>query len=976
MRAPAGVKRLRSAAALIALLCTCHGVRIAAAQRGTVLVTGIVTTKTGTPVQAATVALESPGVRLERSTRANGRFEIPNVVPGEYTFSITREGFAPLHETRKIPPRAGLRFILTPAAAHPASAAAPTGEVAFIVTVLDEDQRPVADVSVELKPTVDRTAIPRSNHTDAAGTAVISVPRDWNPIDARLTKDGKTVVAERNKRDNQLVVVFAVAAQPPEGRQQIPTQRKSSWDDLMTVPGVTMTGVMGQKNRWNLFYTDGAEIAPAFSIGITTKTPVAPITTFFGRAIPIDSGDSRALEPLGMMSVTGSNRWRVEGAYRNINDLLTSAPVRLDCKCVEGNTGFHRSQLHDVETDVGGPIVRNHLGALGGVQYRRNDVSQPGTSSSQPATSERVLLFERVSWDISSGIRISHSVSDVRWKQSDVPTVANPFSTLSTYEGHRPSIVYGEVSHVATPSTYWQASAKGASALQNRAKANDGSMPWRHDITTGVSAGGSYQVGAFSAAQTSVNGSLTHFEPALFGANHQFKLNGQFQRSSEQARWGYPGGAHLYDDLGTRSFAYTRTTALIGSDVSLAGASIDDEIKIGDQVTVHGGGLFNHVTVGSNDLEDVDIDGNETGAVVKGRGDLARWNLFGAVGELKIAFNGAREVIGIVVRHDHPAVDLHPFAAFHPGNSALTLAAFDHAAGQYSRVIATIDPARNFIIDPEIEVPSVNTIETNASWKMFSVDVSVTYSRRTSEQLIGWRDIGGAYGASTLTLTNGRDVTIHPLLTSPSARMFQLSNPSGWGITSQAMNLTVTKRWSSNAVRTSYTLSRARGLSAATEFKTGLEPVDDLVTRFGQDPNDLTNADGLSPDDLTHVASAVGSYTVPSVLVRITASLQYATGRPFTEFVTVPLPQGTQAVLVSPLGQHRFSSQTMLDLQFSRSFRPAGNGRFELFASVLNALNSTAETDAFTGNVRAAQFGQPSRFVEPRQAMLGIKIVR
>jgi hypothetical protein len=947
-----------------------------AAQRGTVLVTGVVTTKTGTPVPAAIIALERPGVRLERRTEPNGRFEIPNVVPGEYTVSISCDGFAPLHEPRKIPPRAGLRFILTPATAPIASAAAPTAEVALTVTVLDEDQRPVANVSVELRPTADRTARPKSDQTDAAGTVVILVPSDWNPIDARLTKNGRTVVAEGNRRESPLVVVFAVAAQPADSLQMIP-MRRSSWDDLMAVAqGVTMTGVMGQQNRWNLFNADSAEISPAFSIGITTKTRVAPITTFFGRVIAIDSGDSRALEPLSVMSTDAINRWQLEGTYRNINDSLTSAPVRLDCNCVEGNTGFHRSQFHDVETDVGGPVVRSHVVASGGVQYRRIDVSQPGTSSSQPATSERVLLFERVSWNVSPKIRISHSVNDVRWKQSDVPTVADPFDTLSTYEGHRPSIVYGEVNHVATNSTYWQAAVKGALALQNRATPNDGSMPWRHDITTGVSAGGSYQVGASSAAQTSVNGSLSHFESRLFGARHEFKLNGQFQRSSEQARWGYPGGAHLYDDLGTPSFADTRSMALIGGDLNGASVSIDDEIRLGNQVTVHGTGLFNHLTIRSSDLEDIDIDGNKTGAIVKGRGDLARWNLFGAVGELRIAFHDARQVIDIVVRHDHPAVALQPFAAFHPGNSTFTQASFDRATGQYSRVIATIDPARNFTIDPGIEAPYVNTVETNASWRMFSADVSVTYSRRTTARLIGWRDIVGSYGTSNLTLTDGREVSIHPLLTPTSARMFQLSNPQGWGITSHEMSLIVTKRWSSSFVRTSFALSRARGLSAATESKIGLEPVDDLVTRFGQDPNDLTNADGLSPDDRTHLASAVASYTVPRVLVRIAWSMQYATGRPFTEFVTVPLPQGTQAILVSPLGGRRFSSQTTLDLRFSRSFRLADSGRLELFASVLNVLNSTAETGAFTGNVHTAQFGQASRFVEPRQAALGIKIAR
>lgn len=48
--------------------------------------------------------------------------------------------------------------------------------------------------------------------------------------------------------------------------------------------------------------------------------------------------------------------------------------------------------------------------------------------------------------------------------------------------------------------------------------------------------------------------------------------------------------------------------------------------------------------------------------------------------------------------------------------------------------------------------------------------------------------------------------------------------------------------------------------------------------------------------------------------------------------------------------------------------------RIELLVDVLNALDDTAEEGLATDNEFSQNFGQPAAFVDPRRAMLGVRL--
>ena len=68
------------------------------------------------------------------------------------------------------------------------------------------------------------------------------------------------------------------------------------------------------------------------------------------------------------------------------------------------------------------------------------------------------------------------------------------------------------------------------------------------------------------------------------------------------------------------------------------------------------------------------------------------------------------------------------------------------------------------------------------------------------------------------------------------------------------------------------------------------------------------------------------------------------------------------------------SSQTLLDLRVSKTFSLGGSRRIELLVDELNVLNDTAEEGPVSENLFSPNFGVPTIFVDPRRAMVGLRL--
>ena len=95
----------------------------------------------------------------------------------------------------------------------------------------------------------------------------------------------------------------------------------------------------------------------------------------------------------------------------------------------------------------------------------------------------------------------------------------------------------------------------------------------------------------------------------------------------------------------------------------------------------------------------------------------------------------------------------------------------------------------------------------------------------------------------------------------------------------------------------------------------------------------------------------MGSVEVPHTGLVVGANMQHVSGKPWGATTQISLPQGDQ-----------------------RRIALGSSTRLELLFDVLNALNDTAEEALATDNLFSVDFGRPTMFVDPRRAMLALRL--
>jgi hypothetical protein len=415
---------------------------------------------------------------------------------------------------------------------------------------------------------------------------------------------------------------------------------------------------------------------------------------------------------------------------------------------------------------------------------------------------------------------------------------------------------------------------------------------------------------------------------------------------------------------------------------------VSDALTLGDRLTINAGLRFDQSRAISQDLHTVDLDGRETSEVVSGLGTLYTWNVLsprlGATAKLT---SDGRTMLRASYGRFSQGVLTGEIGLFHPGVTPITTMGFDSSSGGYTRLVSVVDNKINLRLDRDTRAPHTDEYSIGVDREVGRrVAVAIAYVRKDGANFIGWTDIGGQYRDATRTVLNDRTVPVFELINNTRDRRFLLTNQDEYELTYNGLVLTVEKR-RSNAWQMfgSYTLSRTSGLqpssgttAAGAQVSTIAPPPVPQGVTFGRDPNDLTNARGRLPGDRPHVFRAMGSVEVPRTGIAIGASVQHFSGKPWAAIALVPLPQTnnqpTQRVQLEPRGARRLSSQTLLDIRLSKAFSFGASQRVELLVDVLNLLNDTAEEGLVTENISSPNFGLPTTFVDPRRAMVGLRV--
>jgi len=913
---------------VLAVACTLQA-RQVGAQSMTGALIGTLTDAQGGVLQGAVVRVSSPaligGSRVV-TTDGRGQLRFPALPPGEYSVVIELNGFKAYHE-QKI--------------------------------------RIAAGATIERSMVLNLENITETVTVDGAGSRL-------------------------EARESGFETRFG-----PEDLQAIPTRRFSMFDFVRAAPGVSATSpgsgstnsisAFGSGTNENTFLIDGTN----FTCPCSGEARSEPGVDFIQEVQVQSAGASAEFgnmqgAVINVVTRQGSNRFLYDTSYYGQTAGLTSHPVQLVYPGpAKAKSGYERVKYHDLTTNLGGPIARDRVWFFTGYQHLRDYDSQPGTDPASPRTYEQDKFFGKVTWRLAPGLQLLQSYHQEFWVNPELPTFVKPYEATQRRHASVPAVTFGHLTHSLSSNTVWDVRVgRFVYTRDDDPSTGDVTIPGHFDSVTGVSSDAPQTFGRLKLIRTTTKGTINHYHPGLLGADHQFRIGGQFENGEHHLSSIIPTGVRYVDKSGQPSEAVSSDPSIAGGESITTSAFVSDAITIGGSLTINAGIRFDHSRAISQDLPVLDTQGHETDDMVQGLGTLYSWSVWSPrLGvTLKLASDGRTILRGSYGRFNQ-GVLTGELAPFHPAATPITRAAYNPATGGYTTIISVVDPNINLQLDPGIRTPHTDEYSIGIDREVGGgVSAAVAYVGKRGSDFIAWTDVGGQYTLETRRVSNGTTVPVFVLANATADRRFLLTNPSGYSLTYNGLVLAVDKRRSRGwQAFGSYTYSRAYGMQVASNGLASDPQVSTIAgspyLTFGQDPNTLTNARGRLPNDRPHMLRVMGSVDVPWIRVTLAGNAQYLSGKPWAASALIsPLPQGDQRVLIEARGSRRLSSQTLVDLRVSKAFSIGAATRVELFGDVLNALNDTAEERLATDNIASTTFGQPTAFVDPRRVMLGVKL--
>ncbi len=780
----------------------------------------------------------------------------------------------------------------------------------------------------------------------------------------------------------------------PEDLKAIPVRRFSMFDFIRAAPGVSPTSpgsmqtnsvsAFGSGTNENVFLIDGTN----FTCPCSGEARSEPGVDFI-QEIQVQSVGASAEfgnmqgAVINVVTRQGSDRFLYDASYYGQTSRLTSQPVRLTYPGPDqSKSGYERVRYRDATTNLGGPVVRDRLWFFAGYQYLRDYDSQPGTDPRFPRTYQQDKIFGKLTWRLAPGWQLVQSFHDEFWLNPELPTGVKPFEATQRRHASVPAMTFGHLTHTLSSNTVWDARV-GRFVFDRKDDPSTGSRttPSRFDRVTGVFSGAPQTFGGLLLIRTTAKGTMDHYRPSLLGADHQLKFGGQVEKGEHQLTTIIPTGVRYVDDSGRPFQTVSSDPSTTGGVFITTAGFASDSITVGNLLTINAGLRFDRSRAISQDLPALDTQGHETTNIVRGLGALYTWNVWSPrLGVTAKLTSDGRTMLRASYGRFNQGVLTGELSPIHPAATSTTTAAFNPATGGYTTTVSVVDPRRNLRLDSGTRTPRTDEYSIGVDREIGrQLSAAVAYVRKDGSNFIGWTDVGGQYRQETRTLPDGRSLPAFVIANSTADRRFLLTNPPGYSLTYNGVVTAVEKRRSHGwQAFGSYTWSRASGLQVSSGATAAGSQVSTIAgtpfLTFGQDPNSLTNARGRLPNDRPHMLRVMGSVDVPRTGFSLAANVQHFSGKPWSATAQIALPQGDQRIQLEPRGTRRLSSQTLVDLRVSRPIAFGGSTRVELLVDVLNALNDTAEEGLATDNLFSPNFGQPTSFIEPRRAMVGVRL--
>jgi outer membrane receptor protein involved in Fe transport len=734
--------------------------------------------------------------------------------------------------------------------------------------------------------------------------------------------------------------------------------------------------ILGSNTNENAYQMDGTDLTSSLT-GAAWPFPNTDIIEeieILDIGAPAEYGNYQGAV-VNVVTKSGGNEFHGDANIFFQSDGLTGENAIID------GIPFHRDQYVDGTFQIGGPIVKDRIWVFGGWQSRREHFSEPGTPPEFPKEQDDDRYFFKVTTDINTKNKLTFSLHNDYYEIPGEISITRPFDTALTETGNNPTpnIMW---SSVLNDATYLEVRYAGFYGHDVGEPQNGQYVSGHYDFYTGYYSQGIPYWYDGDIWKTQVSGKLSYYADDFIKGDHDFRFGVQYTNAGNDYISAYTNGVKYYDYNNAPYAAYFQLPYHYGANVNSIGFFADDTWTVTDNFTINLGLRYDRSTGSIPDFPELNAAGEETGETISGLDDLAEWNVVSPRLGFTYQFptEKATQIRGHYGRY-YQAL-LTPYLHFaSPSRAEIRGFLFNEDTGGYTDLNFVLNPEEQVRIDPDLKDPYTDQFAIGFDREITpTLAFSTSFIYKRSRDFIGNLNTGGVYEEIPfIDPDTGQTITVFNQLNDSSENIFLITNPDFFYENYTGFIITLNKRLTTNwMMNGSITISETEGFHAgsglgpAADQDSSFFPLDNA--RFGQDPNDYINADGLLNGDRTYIIKVQGTYIFPYD-IKLSGNYSWMTGRPYARQITVTdLNQGARIIFAEERdGSRRTSDINLLDIRIEKEFPISGDIRFGVSADIFNLFNSDAFYDVAATLSESPVFGVGSVFVPPRRVMLGAK---
>jgi len=786
---------------------------------------------------------------------------------------------------------------------------------------------------------------------------------------------------------------------PTELLESTPTARFSFFDVAYMTAGVSTArfdnsasraSAFGANVNENQYQLDGADLT-APQTGAAWPWPNTDIiqeVQVIGLGAPAEYGNYQGAV-FNVITKSGSNKFMVNANYYWQPEPLTATNVKLENPDTGEMLGFHRDQYRDFSLQVGGPVMKDKLWYFGGVQYRNDFFSEPGTDPQFPKMEKDWRYFGKATWQVNKSNKIN---AFLEWDGYEIPrtlSVTVPYEAGGAEVGNNP-VPNVSWTSVISDKTVLEVKYSGYYGVDKwRPNSGDFTTPGHYDSATGVYSVNSASWYDGTVWKSQVSGKVSHYIDDAKGS-HDLRAGVQFIQGGSDYKTGFAGGMTFYDYKGQYDELKVQDAYHRDSVMRNLGFFIDDTWSVAKRVSLTLGLRYDHSVGSVPDYPKLDGVGNETGTTITNPGDVVFWNNFTPRVGANFRFDESGKTVGRVhYGRFYGQLQTRIYRDLNRAVAPATLYALDPKTGARLSVISVTDPLIGIPeIQDNLKAPYTDQVSVGLDRELaanFSIGGSFIYKHggdlvgRTRPYAtftpVSWTYLDRNLQPKTVTLqsqnnTDAKGNTVR-VINQP------LFHQEYKGFVIQA-NKRMADKW---MLLSSLTVSKSYGLNAGSGSRDPGSQQNSNTGTFGRDPNDFVNTDnGVLTGDRPYMFKMQGAYELPYG-IQLSGDWQWLSGRPIFPAVRTTsglLKQGRLFIDDIPRSGEvlRAPDLNLVGLRVQKVFSLGGSRKLDLSLDFLNLFNDDSYYEVSSTSLPSATkaYQQGVTFVPPRRVNIVFKL--